>query len=62
METKIFNRLFAFIAVLTISAQVFAQDTLPAPPLPPENYKLNKEFKTNKEYKFNKEYKLNERL
>jgi hypothetical protein len=62
METKIFNRLFAFIAVLTISAQVFGQDTLPTPPLPPENYKLNKEFKTNKEYKFNKEYKLNKKF
>jgi hypothetical protein len=61
MEIKIFNRLFAFIAVLTLSAQVFAQDTLPTPPLPPENYNLNKEFKTNKEYKFNKEYKLNKK-
>jgi hypothetical protein len=54
MEIKIFSRLLAFIAVLTVSAQVFAQDTLPTPPLPPENYKLNKEFK--KEYKLNKKF------
>ncbi|MFA6083368.1 hypothetical protein [Mucilaginibacter sp.] len=59
MEIRIFKRLLAFIAVLTISAQAFAQDTLPAPPLPPENYKLNKEYKHNKEFKTNKEYKFN---
>jgi len=67
MGIRIFNRLLAFIAVLTLSAQAFAQDTLPAPPLPPENYKLkeyknNKEFKTNKEYKFNKEFKFNRNI
>lgn len=57
METKIFNRALALIAVITISAHVFAQDTLPAPPLPPN--KLNnefKEFKFDKDFKFNKEF------
>ncbi|MBD1393613.1 hypothetical protein [Mucilaginibacter glaciei] len=50
METKIYKRLFAFIALLVVSAATFAQDTLPAPPLPPENYTLSKEYKLNKKF------------
>ncbi|WP_374948897.1 hypothetical protein [Mucilaginibacter sp.] len=48
METRIFKGLFAFIAIFTLSAAAFAQDTLPAPPLPPENIRLNNEFKSDK--------------
>lgn len=56
METRIFNRLFAFIATVSISAQVFAQDTVPAPPLPPANYNLNKELKFKKQFKLDKKF------
>lgn len=45
MEIKTYKRLFAFVALLSLGVAASAQDTLPAPPLPPENYKLNKEYK-----------------
>jgi hypothetical protein len=50
MKTKIFNRLFAFLAIALLTAPVYAQDTLPAPPLPPENFTLNKDYNLNKTF------------
>jgi hypothetical protein len=50
MTTKIFNRLFAFLAIVLLTAPVYAQDTLPAPPLPPENFTLNKDYNLNKTF------------